>query len=198
MINELIKLATHLDNLGYHREANYVDEMLRKNAGLPWLFVLFEILWPADTASNNSCNGPGAHIWEGAGKGGCSWTTVFYKQFWKRESRRDPSSKWIANKQYGDPNHMDARDFPDSLKEILYQSKWEKNANGSCCTPDWLPMQMQADALEAELDAWDELPEPNPNLRLPAMETPGVASPGSADPAPLEYYGPGGQYPTKD
>jgi hypothetical protein len=29
MINELIKLATHLDNKGYHREANYLDGLLK-------------------------------------------------------------------------------------------------------------------------------------------------------------------------
>jgi len=32
MIKELIKLSTHLDNKGYYREANYVDEMIRKEA----------------------------------------------------------------------------------------------------------------------------------------------------------------------
>jgi len=33
MINELIKLSTHLDDKGYYREANYVDEMIRKESG---------------------------------------------------------------------------------------------------------------------------------------------------------------------
>ena len=32
VINELIKLSTHLDNKGYYREANYIDEMIRKEA----------------------------------------------------------------------------------------------------------------------------------------------------------------------
>ena len=30
MINELIKMATYLDNKGYHREANYLDTTIRK------------------------------------------------------------------------------------------------------------------------------------------------------------------------
>ena len=30
MINDLIKLATHLDNKGLHKEANYVDAIIRK------------------------------------------------------------------------------------------------------------------------------------------------------------------------
>ena len=32
MINELIKLATHLDNKGFHKEANYLDASLKKYA----------------------------------------------------------------------------------------------------------------------------------------------------------------------
>jgi len=200
MINELTKLATHLDSLGYHREANYVDEMLRKNADLkktalfPWLILLEGLLWPSSTATNNACNGPGEHIWDGAGRGGCSWPTIFYHLFWKREVYRDHNTKWIAHKQY-----EQGAQLPDSLKRILFQEKWGGNVLGDCCTPDWLPMPQQASALEDELNAWDELPEPNRNLRLPAMRRgSGLASPGSPDSAPLEYYGPGGQYPTKD
>jgi hypothetical protein len=34
VINELIKLSTHLDDKGYYREANYVDEMIRKEASM--------------------------------------------------------------------------------------------------------------------------------------------------------------------
>ena len=32
MINELIKLATHLDAKGYHKEANYLDTAIEKHA----------------------------------------------------------------------------------------------------------------------------------------------------------------------
>jgi len=32
MINELIKLATHLDRKGLHREANYIDAVIKKTA----------------------------------------------------------------------------------------------------------------------------------------------------------------------
>jgi hypothetical protein len=32
MINDLIKLATHLDNKGLSREANYLDAVIRKYA----------------------------------------------------------------------------------------------------------------------------------------------------------------------
>ena len=32
MINDLIKLATHLDNKGLHKEADYVDAIVRKAA----------------------------------------------------------------------------------------------------------------------------------------------------------------------
>ena len=34
MINELIKLATHLDNKGYHREANIIDEIIKVSGEL--------------------------------------------------------------------------------------------------------------------------------------------------------------------
>jgi len=30
MINELIKLATHLDNKGFHKEADYIDAVIKK------------------------------------------------------------------------------------------------------------------------------------------------------------------------
>jgi len=33
MLGSLIKLATHLDNNGYHKEADYLDAVLKKHAG---------------------------------------------------------------------------------------------------------------------------------------------------------------------
>lgn len=33
MIKELIKLATHLDNKGFHKEANYLDVVIKRTAG---------------------------------------------------------------------------------------------------------------------------------------------------------------------
>jgi len=49
MINELIKLATHLDSKGYHKEADYIDKMLNKEALLTkeaavWPLILLEML----------------------------------------------------------------------------------------------------------------------------------------------------------
>ena len=37
MINELIKLATHLDNKGYHEEADYLDVVVKQAAPLAGL-----------------------------------------------------------------------------------------------------------------------------------------------------------------
>ncbi len=36
MINELIKLANHLDNKGYYKEVNYLDALIRKHAQGRW------------------------------------------------------------------------------------------------------------------------------------------------------------------
>jgi len=46
MVNDLIKLATHLDNKGYHREANYIDAMIEKYAFPTEAFQeIFDWLW---------------------------------------------------------------------------------------------------------------------------------------------------------
>jgi hypothetical protein len=36
MINELIKIATHLDKRGLTKEADYLDEIIKKYAGCPF------------------------------------------------------------------------------------------------------------------------------------------------------------------
>ncbi len=55
MIKELIKLANHLDAKGYHKEADYIDEQIRKQA-FPWVEFIAALLTPNETASRNSCN----------------------------------------------------------------------------------------------------------------------------------------------
>jgi|6_EtaG_2_1085325.scaffolds.fasta_scaffold147399_2 hypothetical protein len=36
MKNELIKLADHLDSKGMHKEANYLDTLIKESAGGSW------------------------------------------------------------------------------------------------------------------------------------------------------------------
>jgi len=45
MINELIKLATHLDKKGLHKEANYIDAVIKKNAEAPIKNVRIKNVW---------------------------------------------------------------------------------------------------------------------------------------------------------
>jgi hypothetical protein len=180
MINELIKLSTHLDNEGYYREANYIDEMIKKEAIGPfalgpalvwagrmataaWMgWEVFRFVSPKDESDDCST---------------CLWTWSVFARFLMddvKELRDIRQLSFIPWYRPGDDEEAFTRklikmreQMPQGLSGILDHVSWKKgkphHSTGlspgvemSCCIPGWFPTQQRVHSLRQELIAWAE------------------------------------------